>query len=120
MYKRQGQNNNFISKIPDGRRIDCTGDFGSDGAEGVKQRLDTILVERGLVTGRDRAKAAIAAGWVYIGGQRAVKAGAQYPAEVEIDFRGEDMKYVSRGGYKLERADSVFEIVDVYKRQDLW
>lgn len=81
----------------------------------MKQRLDTILVERGLVTGRDRAKAAIAAGWVYIGGQRAVKAGAQYPAEVEIDFRGEDMKYVSRGGYKLERAVSVFEIVLVHK-----
>lgn len=81
----------------------------------MKQRLDAILVERGFVTGRDRAKAAIAAGLVYIGGQKAEKAGAQYPFEVEIDFRGEDMKYVSRGGYKLERAVSVFEITLAHK-----
>lgn len=74
----------------------------------MKERLDSILVSRGIVSGRDRAKAVIMAGQVYIDGQKADKAGMQYDSTVEIDFRGEKMKFVSRGGYKLERAMEVF------------
>ena len=70
----------------------------------MKDRLDSILVARGIASGRDRAKALIMAGLIYIDGQKADKAGMQYDTEVEIDYRGEKMKYVSRGGYKLERA----------------
>lgn len=66
--------------------------------------MDSILVSRGIASGRDRAKALIMAGLIYIDGQKADKAGMQYDTEVEIDYRGEQMKYVSRGGYKLERA----------------
>lgn len=76
----------------------------------MKERLDSILVSRGIVSGRDRAKAVIMAGQVYIDGQKADKAGMQYDSDVEIDFRGEKMKYVSRGGYKLERAMDVFKL----------
>jgi len=76
----------------------------------LKERLDSILVSRGIVSGRDRAKAVIMAGQVYIDGQKADKAGMQYDSDVEIDFRGEKMKYVSRGGYKLERAMDVFKL----------
>lgn len=77
----------------------------------MKERLDSILVSRGIVSGRDRAKAVIMAGQVYIDGQKADKAGMQYDSDVEIDFRGEKMKYVSRGGYKLERAMETYGIL---------
>ncbi len=70
----------------------------------MKDRLDSILVSRGIASGRDRAKALIMAGLVYIDGQKADKPGMQYETDIEIDYRGEKMKYVSRGGYKLERA----------------
>ena len=74
----------------------------------MKDRLDSILVARGIASGRDRAKALIMAGLIYIDGQKADKAGMQYDTEVEIDYRGEKMRYVSRGGYKLERAMELY------------
>ena len=70
----------------------------------MKLRLDKILVERGLAASRERAQALILAGKVLVEEQRIDKAGAQVPEEASIRLLGEDLKYVSRGGLKLERA----------------
>lgn len=70
----------------------------------MKLRLDKLLVERGLAGSRDRAQALILAGKVLVEGQKISKAGAQVPEQASIRLLGEDLKYVSRGGLKLERA----------------
>lgn len=70
----------------------------------MKFRLDKLLLERGLVTSRERAQALILAGKVLVDNQKLEKAGARVDAEAEIRLLGEDLKYVSRGGLKLERA----------------
>lgn len=70
----------------------------------VKSRLDKILVERGLVPSRERAQGLILAGKVLVDEQKIEKAGAQVPADCSIRLLGEDLRYVSRGGLKLERA----------------
>jgi len=70
----------------------------------LKLRLDKLLVERGLAGSRERAQALILAGNVLVNDQKLEKAGAQVPADVSIRLLGEDLKYVSRGGLKLERA----------------
>lgn len=75
----------------------------------MKKRLDGILVEKGLVSGRDRAKAMIMAGLVYVDGQKADKPGIQIDENAAVQVR-EGPKYVSRGGLKLEKALSVFPI----------
>jgi len=75
-----------------------------------KKRLDQILVERGLFTGRDAAKAAIMAGEVWIGEQRADKPGQNYPEDVNIRLTGERLPFVSRGGLKLAKAVQVFDL----------
>ncbi|MBO4396320.1 MAG: TlyA family RNA methyltransferase [Eubacterium sp.] len=75
-----------------------------------KERLDVLLVQRGLAESRERAKRTIMAGEVFVDGQREDKAGSTFPGDVEIEVRGRDMPYVSRGGFKLERALSVFPI----------
>ena len=75
----------------------------------AKQRLDILLVERGFFSGRDRAKAAVMAGEVLIDGQPAQKAGDAVPVDCEISVR-ESLRYVSRGGLKLEKALAVFPI----------
>lgn len=75
-----------------------------------KLRLDAALVERGLATGRDRAKALIMAGRVYVGGEKAAKPGDQIAPDAAIEVRGEDMPYVSRGGLKLEKAVKEFDL----------
>ena len=69
-----------------------------------KMRLDRMLVERGLVQSRERAQALILAGKVLVNQQKIEKAGAAVEAEAEIRLLGEDLRYVSRGGLKLERA----------------
>ena len=74
-----------------------------------KQRLDIILVERGIYSGRDRAKAAIMAGEVMVDGKPALKAGENYDSDCQISIK-EPLKYVSRGGLKLEKAIEVFNI----------
>jgi len=76
----------------------------------MKQRLDLALVERGLVSGRDRAKALIMAGQVYVNGQKSDKAGDEVRPQDRIEVRGETLRYVSRGGLKLERALASFPI----------
>ena len=70
----------------------------------MKVRLDKLLVDRGLAASRERAQALVLAGKVLVDGQKLEKSGAQVPAECVIRLLGEDLKYVSRGGLKLERA----------------
>lgn len=74
----------------------------------AKQRLDVYLVENGLVGSRSAAQAMIMAGEVYIGGQKAQKAGEQVTGGENIEIRGKSLKYVSRGGLKLDKAIAVF------------
>lgn len=69
-----------------------------------KERLDVLLVERGLAETRSRAQAVIMSGEVYVNGQKADKPGMSYEAEAEIEVRGNACPYVSRGGLKLEKA----------------
>ena len=70
----------------------------------AKTRLDKLLVDRGLVPSRERAQALVLAGKVLVNGQKMEKSGAAVEPDCEIRLLGEDLKYVSRGGLKLERA----------------
>lgn len=70
----------------------------------MKTRLDKLIFERGLAASRERAQAMILAGKVLVDGQKVEKAGAGVEADAEIRLLGEDLRYVSRGGLKLERA----------------
>jgi 23S rRNA (cytidine1920-2'-O)/16S rRNA (cytidine1409-2'-O)-methyltransferase len=70
----------------------------------LKIRLDKLLLERGLTTSRERAQALILAGKVLVGGQKIEKAGTGVDVESDIRLLGEDLKYVGRGGIKLEKA----------------
>ena len=77
----------------------------------MKERLDVLLVERGLAPSREKAKAVIMSGDVFVNGQREDKAGAVFdPEKVNIEVKADKLKYVSRGGLKLEKAVSVFGI----------
>jgi 23S rRNA (cytidine1920-2'-O)/16S rRNA (cytidine1409-2'-O)-methyltransferase len=71
---------------------------------GLKLRLDKLLIDRGLAASRERAQALILAGKVLVNGQKIDKSGARVEMDAEIRMLGEDLKYVSRGGLKLERA----------------
>lgn len=75
-----------------------------------KQRLDVLLFERGLAESRQKAQALIMAGQVYVKGQKVDKAGAPTDPAAPIEVRGEGLKYVSRGGYKLEKAMNTWPI----------
>ncbi len=70
----------------------------------LRLRLDKLLVDRGLAASRERAQSLILAGKVLVNDQKLDKAGAQVEAEAAVRLLGEDLKYVSRGGLKLERA----------------
>lgn len=70
----------------------------------MKSRLDKILVDRGLAASRERAQALILAGKVLVNEQKVEKSGAQIEDDCTIRMLEEDLKYVSRGGLKLERA----------------
>ena len=69
-----------------------------------KERLDVLLVERGLAESRSKAQAVIMSGEVYVDGRKADKAGMEIPLEAQIEVRGSVCPYVSRGGWKLEKA----------------
>ena len=75
----------------------------------MKERLDKLLVEKGLVKSRERAKALIMAGKVLVNGKVVDKAGAQVPVDSKLEVKGEDIPYVSRGGLKLETALKAFK-----------
>ena len=76
----------------------------SDPEPTLKLRVDKLLVDRGLAASRERAQALILAGKVLVNDQKVEKAGAQVLADAAVRLLGEDLKYVSRGGLKLERA----------------
>ncbi|WP_457567912.1 TlyA family RNA methyltransferase [Desulfurobacterium sp.] len=75
-----------------------------------KERLDKILVDKGLVKSRERARAVIMAGKVFVDGKRVDKAGTKIPIDAEVELKGGDIPYVSRGGLKLETALKAFNI----------
>lgn len=76
----------------------------------AKQRLDIFLVEQGLISSRSMAQSMIMAGEVYVNDQKATKAGEMVTGEEHIEIRGKSLKYVSRGGLKLDKAMNVFPI----------
>ena len=76
----------------------------------MKERLDVLLVKRNLAESREKAKAVIMAGNVFVEGQREDKAGTTFPDTVQIEVRGHVLPYVSRGGLKLEKAIANFDV----------
>lgn len=74
----------------------------------MKIRLDQYLCQNGLVQSRERAKALIMSGIVFVNNQKADKAGEMIAEDVTVEVRGHDIGYVSRGGLKLEKAMQVF------------
>lgn len=76
----------------------------------MKERLDLLLVNRKLVESRQKAKAIIMAGNVFVNGQREIKAGTMFEDNIDIEVKGKPLKYVSRGGFKLEKALEDFKI----------
>lgn len=76
----------------------------------MKERLDVLIVNRGLAPSREKAKAIIMSGIVFVDGQREDKAGSTFDDKVSIEIKGNTLKYVSRGGLKLEKAMTCFDI----------
>lgn len=76
----------------------------------AKKRLDVLLVEQGLFESRQKAQATIMSGIVYVNGQKVDKAGNPTDENATIEVRGKTLKYVSRGGLKLEKAMASFPI----------
>ncbi|EDS77782.1 TlyA family RNA methyltransferase [Clostridium massiliodielmoense] len=74
------------------------------------ERLDVLLVEKKIFDSREKAKIAIMEGKVFVNGQRVDKCGQKIKVDSEIEFKGEVMPYVSRGGFKLEKAMKSFDI----------
>jgi len=70
----------------------------------AKKRLDVAVTELGLAESRQKAQAIIMAGEVYVNGQKVDKAGAPVAEDARIEVRGKSLRYVSRGGLKLEKA----------------
>lgn len=77
----------------------------------MKKRLDILIVEKGLITGRDRAKSIIMAGQVYVNNQKADKPGQPVDETDNIEVRGDTLQYVSRGGLKLEKSMQEFSLI---------
>ena len=76
----------------------------------MKERLDVLMVNRGLAQSREKAKAIIMSGIVYVDGQKEDKAGSSFEDTVQIEVRGHTLAYVSRGGLKLEKAMTHFGV----------
>jgi len=76
----------------------------------MKNRLDVLLVDKGLATSREKAKAIIMSGIVYVNGQKEDKAGSTFDEDAQIEVRGNTLRYVSRGGLKLEKAINEFGV----------
>ena len=76
----------------------------------MKKRLDVLLVEKGFFESREKAKAVIMSGCVYVNNQKSDKAGASFDENAAVEVRDNRMRYVSRGGYKLEKAMQTFPI----------
>ena len=76
----------------------------------MKERLDVLLVKRNLAASREKAKAIIMSGNVYVDNQKEDKPGPTFPEESKIEVRGHTLPYVSRGGLKLEKAMKEFQV----------
>ncbi|NLM35731.1 MAG: TlyA family RNA methyltransferase [Clostridiales bacterium] len=76
----------------------------------TKERLDLLLVEKGMFQSREKARAAIMSGDIYVNGIKITKCGHIVKKDNSIEFKGNTMPYVSRGGYKLEKAIKTFNI----------
>ncbi|PRR78805.1 16S/23S rRNA (cytidine-2'-O)-methyltransferase TlyA [Clostridium liquoris] len=76
----------------------------------AKVRLDVLLVDKGIFSSRERARASIMAGEIFVNGVRVDKCGEKVKENAHIEFKGDQMPYVSRGGYKLEKAIKSFNI----------
>ena len=76
----------------------------------MKERLDVLLVNLGFAPSREKAKAIIMAGQVYVKGQKEDKAGSMFDPYAPIEIRGNTLKYVSRGGLKLEKSIKNFNL----------
>ena len=76
----------------------------------MKERLDVLLVKRNLAESREKAKAVIMSGIVYVDGQKEDKAGSMFDETANVEVRGTTLKYVSRGGLKLEKAMTHFVV----------
>ena len=76
----------------------------------MKKRLDVLVFEKGYADSRERAKAIIMSGNVYVNNQKADKPGTQYDEDAPLEVRSSGLKYVSRGGLKLEKAMSSFSL----------
>lgn len=76
----------------------------------AKKRLDVLMVEQGLAESRQKAQALIMAGQVFVGERRYDKAGISVDESVRLEVRGQALRYVSRGGLKLEKAMTCFPI----------
>ena len=76
----------------------------------MKTRLDVLMVQRGLAESREKAKAVIMSGNVFVDGQREDKAGTSFGERAVIEVKGNPLKYVSRGGLKLEKAVERFDV----------
>ena len=76
----------------------------------MKERLDVLLVSRGLAPSREKAKTMIMEGNVFVNNNREDKAGSTFPEDCQIEVRGKTLQYVSRGGLKLEKAMTHFGI----------
>ena len=77
----------------------------------MKERLDVLLVQKGLAPSREKAKTMIMEGNVFVDHQREDKAGTFFDPSVNIEIHGNTLRYVSRGGLKLEKAMAQFGIV---------
>jgi 23S rRNA (cytidine1920-2'-O)/16S rRNA (cytidine1409-2'-O)-methyltransferase len=76
----------------------------------MKERLDVLLVKHGLAESREKAKAIIMSGIVYVDGDKEDKAGTTFEETANIEVRGSTLRYVSRGGLKLEKAMTHFDV----------
>jgi 23S rRNA (cytidine1920-2'-O)/16S rRNA (cytidine1409-2'-O)-methyltransferase len=76
----------------------------------MKERLDVILVKKGFFESRERAKRAVMSGIVYVDDQKEEKAGSRFDENCHFEVRGKDLPYVSRGGLKLEKGLSFFNV----------
>lgn len=76
----------------------------------MKKRLDVLLVEQGLAESREKAKAIIMSGIVYVDNEKEDKAGSTFEETCQVEVRGKTLPYVSRGGLKLEKAMRTFPI----------
>ena len=76
----------------------------------MKERLDVLLTEQGFFDSRERARIAVMEGLVYVDGQKEDKPGTKFSDTAKIEVRGETLRYVSRGGLKLEKAMELWPI----------